>query len=154
MLALFAGNTRKLFASKAAAASHKLKLKRPIGKTALIPRELSLAKDHFPPREANYNHQGMDPANYQSHYTYREELYAHRRFIVWNPEKPSAAFSEINDRLNQDGIRKIVIAKKRFIEPTRVRTALKIITRKRKFNRIVAAKINRIFKIHRDSQQQ
>lgn len=80
--------------------------------------------------------------------TYREELYASRRFELSPTQAPSSALRKLNNLLNDECVSKTVRARRYFVRPGLVKHAILYAGRRKRFNRIVRDTITRALSLH------
>ena len=94
------------------------------------------------------NHQ-INPGNYvQPGRSYKEELYASRRFELNPSQNPNYAFRKLQTFLQDEKIPAKIKEKKHFTRPGLVKHAVIYAGRRKKFNEIVKGTIIKIVKIH------
>lgn len=80
--------------------------------------------------------------------TYREELYASRRFELNPSQNPNYAFKKLHTFLQDEKIPQKIKENKYFIRPGLVKHAVIYAGRRKKFNSLVRETINKIVKIN------
>ena len=80
--------------------------------------------------------------------SYKEELYASRRFELNPSQNPNYAFRKLQNFLQDEAIPAKIKEKKYFVRPGLVKHAVIYAGRRKKFNSIVKDTINKIVKLH------
>lgn len=80
--------------------------------------------------------------------SYKEELYASRRFELNPSQNPNYAFRKLQNFLQDEKIPAKIKEKKHFIRPGLVKHAVIYAGRRKKFNNLVKDTIKKIVKIH------
>lgn len=86
--------------------------------------------------------------------SYKEELYASRRFELNPSQNPNYAFRKLQNFLQDEKIPAKIKEKKHFTRPGLVKHAVIYAGRRKKFNDLVKSTINKIVKIHESQKSQ
>lgn len=96
--------------------------------------------------------QSSQSSSAQSHVqpgrSYKEELYASRRFDLNTSSNPNYAFRNLQSFLQDEKIPAKVREKRHFVRPGLVKHAVIYAGRRKKFNEIVKGTISKIVRIH------
>lgn len=103
-------------------------------------------------REQIIQNQSVQTPNYpnftQPGRSYREELYASRRFELNPSQNPNYAFRKLQNFLQDEKIPAKVKEKRYFVRPGLIKHAVIYAGRRKKFNSMVKSTINRIVQIN------
>ena len=84
--------------------------------------------------------------------TYREELYASRRFELNPSQNPNYAFRRLQSVLLDENIPTKVREKKHFVRPGLIKHAIIYAGRRKKFNNLVRETIKKVINIHKSQK--
>lgn len=117
--------------------------------TQVISLEQEQLKSNSEPITRNSEQSRTFPHNYiQPGRSYKEELYASRRFDLNPSQNPNYAFRKLQTFLQDEKIPAKVKEKKHFVRPGLIKHAVIYAGRRKKFNQIVKDTISKIVNIH------
>jgi hypothetical protein len=109
---------------------------------------LKTTRDQINQNQLNQNQTPIYANFTQPGRSYREELYASRRFELNPSQNPNYAFRRLQNFLQDENIPTKVKEKKYFVRPGLVKHAVIYAGRRKKFNLMVKETIKRVVQIH------